>query len=154
MTLTNLPRPVLALLAIAPVAIVVTAMFTAIPWLKTLPDALAMTIAICASIFVMGWAMLIAFLTKRRQDEVQRHSERVSLAYGFIGGTVFVNLLLLIPPFHDFIIDAANTVAIELKGDAAKAPILAYVAGVTSVVVAQSIGAAIVSQFWWRSKSR
>lgn len=153
MPLSTLPRPLLGLLAMLPIALVATVMFAAIPWLKTLPDALATTIAISASIFVMGWAMFVASLAKRRQDEVQRHSERIGLAYGFIGGAVFVNLLLLIPPFHDFIVDAANNIAIELKGNASKSPILAYVGGVTSVVVAQSIGAIIACQYWWRSKS-
>ncbi len=153
MPLSTLPRPLLGLLAMLPIALVATVMFAAIPWLKTLPDALATTIAISASIFVMGWAMFVASLAKRRQDEVQRHSERIGLAYGFIGGAVFVNLLLLIPPFHDLIIDAANNIAIELKGNASKSPILAYVGGVTSVVVAQSIGAIIACQYWWRSKS-
>ena len=153
MTRSTLPRPMLGLLAILPIAVVATGVFAAIPWLKTLPDALALTITISASIFVMGWSMFIASLARRRQDEVQRHSERIGLAYGFIGGTVFVNLLLFIPPFHDFIIDAANTIAVELKGDPSKSPLLAYVGGVASVVFAQSIGAVIAGQYWWRRKS-
>lgn len=153
MTRSTLPRPLVGLLAILPIAVVATGVLAAIPWLKTLPDTLALTITISASIFVMGWAMFIASLARRRQDEVQRHSERVGLAYGFIGGTVFVNLLLLVPPFHDFVVDAANTVAVELKGDPSKSPMLAYVGGVASVVVAQSIGAVIAGQYWWRSRS-
>lgn len=153
MTLSNLPRPILGILAIAPALLVVTAMFIAIPWLKSLPDSIAMTIAIIASIFVMGWSLFIAFAAQKTQDEVQRHSERVGLQYGFTGGALFVAILLMIPPFHDVVINTANNLAISLKGDAAKAPMLAYVAGIATLAFAQSIGALIACRFWWRSKS-
>lgn len=153
MTLSNLPRPLLGLLAIAPAVIVVTAMFAAIPWLNSLPDSIAMAIAITASIFVMGWSLFIAFAAQKTQDEVQRHSERIGLQNGFLGASIFVAILLFIPAFHDFVINASNSLATSLKGDAEKAPLLAYVAGVVTLALAQSIGAIIACRIWWRSKS-
>lgn len=153
MPLSNLPRILLGAIALAPAVIVVIAMFAAIPWLKSLPDNIAMAIAITASVFVMGWSLFIAFAAQKTQDEVQRHSERIGLQYGFTGGALFVAILLMIPPFHDVVINTANHLAISLKGDAAKAPLLAYVAGIATLAFAQSIGAVIASRFWWRSKS-
>ncbi len=154
MTLTNLPRPVLGLLALAPSVIALTAMIAAIPWLRTLPDSVAMTIAIIASVFVMGWSLFIAFIAQKSQDEVQRHSERVGLQYGFFGASIFVAVLLFLPPFHDFVINASTNLAVSLKGNAEKAPLLAYVAGIATLAFAQSIGAVIACRFWWRAKSR
>lgn len=153
MTFSNLSRPLLGALALAPGVIVVAAMLTAIPWLKTLPDSIAMTIAITASVFVMGWSLFIAFIAQKSQDEVQRHSERIGMQYGFVGASIFVAILLFIPAFHDFVNDAATSLAVSLKGSADKAPLLAYVGGIVTLALTQSVGAVIACRFWWRAKS-
>ncbi len=153
MPLSTLPRPVLGLLAILPIALVVTAVVSAIPWLKTLPDGAAYAFSIGAAIFTIGWSLFVAFLTRRRQDEVERYSERVGLQYGFLGGTIAVALALCLPGAADVIGAAANSVAVRLKGDADTAPVLAFVAGMAALAFAQSIGAIIACHIWWKAKS-
>lgn len=150
--LKNLSNRMLMLMALGPALLVVAAMFTAIPWLKSLPDPLALTISIGASIAVMVWSLYISTLVNRRQDEVQRASTRYAWQHGATAGSIAVALLLLIPPFGDGVIDTANAAAMALKGTTEKAPLLAFVGGFITLSLAQVIGAFVVCAFWWRSK--
>jgi hypothetical protein len=148
----KLSQTSLTLLALIPTVLLGVILFSALPWLKSLPDAVAMTISIGAAIVVMAVSLAVSILAQRRQDEVQCASGRYAVQHGNILGALLVAGVLLAPPFHDWLIATVNDIANSLKGDTQKAPMIAYVAGVATLAFAQVFGTIAASAWWWRGK--
>lgn len=132
--------------------LVAIALFAAVPWLRSLPDPIALTITIGASLAVIVWSLFISTLLNRRLDEVEQASQRDAWQHGTTAGTIAVALLLCLPPVNDNIAGWANAAALALKGSTDKAPMLAFVAGFVTLALAQVIGAYIACNLWWRAK--
>jgi uncharacterized membrane protein len=151
--LRKLSRRSIALIGIAPAILAVPLLASGMGWLKTLPDALVLTITGGASIFVMAWAVIFSNMFQRRQDEVERSSGQYAMTHGFTIGTILIAVLLMIPAFGDWVIETSKGLALALKGDTEKAPMLAFVGGFMALTFAQIIGAAVMSIVWWKRKS-
>lgn len=151
---TKFSQRTLALFALIPAVLVIAVLFLALPWLKTIPDAVAMAIVIPIALAIVAWGLFVAVLGARNEDEVQRASGRFAVQYGFIGGSVVVALLLLVPAFPDFITATANSIATAADGDTDKAPVLGFIGGVVTLTLAQSLCALVLGVYWWNSRSR
>jgi hypothetical protein len=149
----RLSRRALVVIGIAPAILAVPLLASSVGWLKALPDALALMLTGGVGIFVMAWAVIFSNMFQRRQDEVERASGRYAMQHGFTIGSIVIAVLLLIPPFGDWVIESSNAVALSLKGNAEKAPLIAFVGGFMALTFAQIISAAVVGIIWWRQKS-
>ena len=94
-----------SLLWFAPVLIVMAAFFASIPWLEDLDDAVTLSIASAASVFVVVWGRFVATRMERDLDEVQLAGQRFAQAKGAAGGTFITFLLLLPTPVVDWVTD-------------------------------------------------
>lgn len=150
--LRKLSRRSLVLIGIAPVPLVGVLIFSSTGWLRTLPDAVALTITSSAALIVMAWSLAVSIAIQRRQDEVEIASSRYAMQHGFTIGTIGVGTLLLIPPFRTCVLETSTSLSLALKGGTDQAPLLAYVGGFMTLIVAQIVGAAVMSSIWWRGK--
>ncbi len=147
MTKPNLGRGVLWIL---PVALVVIAFFAALPWLKAMSDALALTITAAVVVIVMGYANYLAFRAQRGLDEVQQAGAAFATRWGASVGQAAFGLLLVLPPFKD--------AAVAIVGKIAASPVDGTVVLVSlalafcTVVILQAIGTVVVQAFWWTAK--
>ncbi len=148
----KLSQGVVVLLGLGPPVLVAIGLFAAVPWLKSLPDPIALTITIGASLAVIGWSLFVSALFNRRMDEVQRASQRDAWQHGTTAGTIAVAILLCLPPVSDGIVGLANAAATTLKGSTEKAPLIAFVGGFVTLALAQVIGAFVACNLWWRAK--
>ena len=150
--LRRLSRRSLVVAGIVPPALAAFLVFSGLGWLQTLPKVVALAITNGAAVFVMAWALVVSHAFQRRQDEVQLASGRYAMQHGFTIGTIGVATLLLIPPFRSWVVDTSNAVSFALEGDAAQAPLMAFVAGFMALTLSQIAGAAVMSGLWWRGK--
>jgi hypothetical protein len=136
----------------APIALFVAATFLSIPWLKTLPDGVVETIAIVTTVLVLGWSLFISLWTNKRQDEVLRESSKWAWMWGATSGTLFIALLLALPPFREFVNASVSSFLLEMKGHTRQAAILGFVTGFVALSVAQTVGTIVMAFVWWRNK--
>jgi hypothetical protein len=152
LTPKKLSHGAIAGLAMAPVALIAVAMFVSIPWLKEQPDAVVNTIAGVATVVVVVWSLFISRMSTRRLDEVERASANWAWMWGATGGSMFVVLLLALPPFRDLVSAGVNGFLMEMKGHTRQAAVLGFVAGFVALSIAQTIGTLVMAMVWWSRK--
>jgi len=148
----RLSRRALVLLGVAPSVLTAVLIGVGLGWLKSLSQAVALTIITGAALFAMIWGLVLSMAHQRRQDEVEVASGRYAMQHGFTIGTLGIATVLLIPSFRQWVIDSSNSVSLALAGDTDVAPLLAYVAGFMTLTAAQIAGAAVMGSLWWRGK--
>jgi hypothetical protein len=136
------------------IVLVLFALIAAMPGLEmTRGGAVFTVIAAVVTISAMGLVNYSAFRLYREQDEVQQASIGFAAKWGVPAGQAAFVLLLLLPPFKDFM----TVVVRELAGDRGmtvdqSAVVVAMALGFCGVVLLQFIGTLVVRAVWWRSK--
>ncbi|HBX37343.1 MAG TPA: hypothetical protein DEG76_08705 [Pseudohongiella sp.] len=130
---------------ISPVIIVPVAFFAAAPWLAQQPDALTLSVAAAAALFVMAYSQFLAARVNRRLDEVQIAGQRIANTRGMTIGSVAAVIVMMIPSLMNGLAGLAMRLASGSPEEAVK---LGITIGFMLVVVLQVVGAGAVS-LWW-----
>jgi hypothetical protein len=146
----NSPYPALLLVLAAAGPI---AMVASLPWLKHQPHWLFFLLGGGAVTLTVLSSLAFAFIADRRQDEWQRSAERFSGYWGWMTGAALVTLLLAWPPFAGVIVSAVGAWT-QTPNPSPKLVLLAFVAGLTTVVFAQAICMVVLKIGWtaWMSR--
>ena len=140
-----------SMLWFAPVLVVVAAFFASIPWLKDLDDAVTLSIASAASVFVVVWGRFVATRMERALDEVQLAGQRFAQAKGAAGGMLVTFLLLLPTPVVDWVTD--NLILMTTGSGETPERDTVYVAmifGMVLLIVMQALGTVVANAIWNR----
>lgn len=126
----------------------------AIPWLKQQPDELVFLLSGIAAAVTIAASLVLAVIHDRRMDEWERSNSRFSSFWGDAAGTSLVALLLVVPPFRDWIVSVVANWADAPNPDQ-KLVILTFVFGFMAVVLARVVFMALLSIAWalWMSRS-
>jgi hypothetical protein len=153
MTLTQAPKIVRTAVWLSPVVLVMGAFFAAIPWLKTLEDWVVLAVGSAAAIFVMSYAVYASIRCQRGLDEVQKAGARFGGQWGVLAGSIAFVLLMVLPPFHEFLTGVVDRFASD-PGTSADPTVVAFSAmlGFMAAVVLQSLGTLVASAMWWTGK--
>lgn len=139
-------------LLVLPIIIVPIAFLATGPWLKTAAGpVVTLVVGGAAALFVVAYANYLAFLARRRQDEVQRASTGFAAQWGVAAGQAAFVLLLVVPPFLDFATDTVRDWAND-PGANRQAIALAMTFGFCVLVLLQGIGSLVMRAIWWRSQ--
>ena len=136
------------------IVLVLFALIAATPWVETRTGGpMFSVIAAVVTIFTLSFANYSAFRWYRGQDEVQQASIGFATKWGVPAGQAAFVLLLLLPPFRDFI----TVVVSEVAGGPGMTVdqhvvLFAMALGFCGVVLLQLIGTLVVGAIWWRSK--
>ena len=125
-----------------------------IPWLKQQPDDLVFLLSGIAAAVTIAASLVLAVLHDRRMDEWERSNSRFSSFWGDAAGTSLVALLLVVPPFRDWVVSVVANWADASNPDQ-KLVILSFVFGFMAVVLARVVFMALLSIGWalWMSRS-
>jgi len=135
----------------SPVVIVVVGFFAAIPWLKQQTDTFVLVLSAVAAIFVMGYALFISHRLQRHLDEVQIASQGFASSRGWVWGVMATNLLLMLPPVANWLIDVANNLSTGSADVSDRGAVhVALFFGVMLVVLTQLIAIMVASAIWQR----
>jgi hypothetical protein len=139
----------------SPVVIVVAGLFAALPWLKQQNPMVAAVLSGVAVIFVMGYMLFLGQRKHRRLDEVQIAHQRFANSHGWVWGGMATQLLLLVPPVRNWLVDLLNAV-VNMLGARSPEEInhsavpLALFCGVCLVMLMQSLGVIVAAVIWAR----
>jgi hypothetical protein len=146
-------RPRLVVLLVALCVVPIISVFASLQWLDQQPDETVFLITGAASALVIVAGNLLAILQERRMDEVNRTNMRFSTQWGWALGTSLVALLFGLPWFHDLIVPMIAGWADVLNPDR-ELVLLAFMAGLMAVVIAQTVSTGLLSVGWSLWKSR
>ena len=148
------PRPLLFALLVALCFAPGLSVDASIPWLKQQPDDLVFLLSGIAATVTIAASLALAVIHDRRMDEWERSNSRFSSFWGDAAGTSLVALLLLVPPFRDWIVSVVANWADAPNPDQTLV-ILAFVFGFMAVVLARVAFMALLSIGWalWMSRS-
>lgn len=152
MTVNRPPRIVRVVLWFSPVALIVVAFFSALPWLRAQSDALVLAVGATAAISVMGYAVFIAIRSQRGMDEVERAGARFAAQTGALAGSIAIVLLMIAPPFQNLILHWAGVLGTgSPESFDRESVLLAFDFGFSALVLAQTLGALVAYVGWnWR----
>jgi hypothetical protein len=136
-----------------PIVLVPAALFAAIPWLKTIGHPMVILVTAAVVIFVMSYTNYLSFRSQRRLDEVQRAGVAFAAQWGPPAGQAAFGLLLVLPPFKDFMTAVVDKVAVDPGMTVDGTVVVVSLAlGFCGVVLLQAIGTVVVQAIWWKVK--
>ncbi len=147
MTTLNIRKIGSCAIWLSPVIIVPVTFLAATPWLEQQPDALTLSLAAAAALFVMAYSLFLSARVNRQLDEVQVAGQRFSSTWGMTVGSVAAVIVMMIPPLMNALADAALRLGTESPEESVK---LGITFGFMLVVVLQLIGTGAVSLWWTR----
>jgi hypothetical protein len=131
--------------------IIIGAGFIALWWLSETIPATAAVLRPVVAISLMAYVSFISYRQRRRLDEVQIARQDFASTHGWAKGTLVAVLLLMFPPFTDWLVDLVN---IQSTGSPTlsdpRAVRLAFGYGACLVVALQGLGWLVASAIWWR----
>jgi hypothetical protein len=148
MTINQLEKFGRWVLRISPLVIAPVAFFVSQPWLKQQDAAIALGIAVAASIFLTGYGVLLAVRVGRRMDEVEFAGQRFASAQGCVIGFFAAVLVMAFPPAITALANLATSIGAGSQDEAVR---VAITIGLMLVGVLQTLSIVAV-YIWWQRR--
>jgi hypothetical protein len=130
--------------------IVIAAAMSASFWVKQHHPASARFLGPAIAIAVMACALLLARRQQRHLDEVQFAGMGFAAGKAYGLGAMATMLLLMLPPFTDWLIGFASTQTHSMDTDTRRAVRTALLYGASLMVFVQLLVYFAASCIWWR----
>lgn len=142
-----------ALLWVLPLVVLGVAFVASIPWLTTISQPIAILITAAVVIFGMSYGNYLGYRALRGLDEVEKAGADFAAQWGAPLGHAAFCLLLVLPPFQNFMTAVVSRLA---AGPGTTVDVTVIVTtlsfGFFAIVLLESVGGVIVQVLWWTFK--